>query len=535
MSRMIDALKHIDGRQVHAPIVGKPAPSEPAKQLEPPAQPAGIAVSADDFPLDARGSTLVAPRLGTLPSTSILSLLTSDTQFVEPSPAVIAPPEIIAPVQSGIPPDESAEMAIGDAVRFVDELISIDAVDFVDSTPVLDSPVFLDAVEYPAVPEDSKDLIVETAEHSPPGSVLSIGKTDGVGDPGDSKASPIAASRTDEVILESKPQISLVVADEPAARSAEVKKQVTGKTSSTVGASPNATTLRLADLDLAEDEPAVSPLTHLGEIQDLLDEATDDEPAALRSVPLERRPAKRPRPQVAAGGTAMLKQSLPAESAAYTAYRALADQIIEQTLSSDCPVLAFTVPERLDEGAFSIIVLAKVMAEMKIGEILLVDANPGRLFVSGQAGALGVPGFGDVLVGKSEWSQIILATDQARIALAPIGKTTFAPGHGPSSPRWDELRNRFRFVLVDTGPAGEPENIWLIPRCDAAYLIVGLGDTLREAAVQAMSQFNHSGTRVLGAIVANGEIAIGRRDSDSVDQEFGLLNADGDDLFDGRD
>jgi hypothetical protein len=62
-------------------------------------------------------------------------------------------------------------------------------------------------------------------------------------------------------------------------------------------------------------------------------------------------------------------------------------------------------------------------------------------------------------------------------------------------------KRRYRVVLVDGGQVDQPLSVALARQCDAVWLIVELGRTMRDRAVIAAAQLAAQGVKLAGTIV----------------------------------
>ncbi|HEX3654690.1 MAG TPA: hypothetical protein VHV55_02730 [Pirellulales bacterium] len=149
--------------------------------------------------------------------------------------------------------------------------------------------------------------------------------------------------------------------------------------------------------------------------------------------------------------------------------------------------------------------LAEALADGPKHEVLLVDARleraPGRLAEYWG----GAPGLMDVLRRQTTWHETIRPTALRGLSVLEAG----TPGDLPSIEQWrllwSDLKRRFRFILLDGGPATSMSAGWT-STVDAVYLLVELDRTPRWMAEEATRHLQQSGARLAGAVLLDGQM-----------------------------
>ena len=186
------------------------------------------------------------------------------------------------------------------------------------------------------------------------------------------------------------------------------------------------------------------------------------------------------------------------------AYRGLAQQIIQRAGSRGPHVVLFATPGRLPRWEFSIVDLAAAIARQQSGETIVIDARLERPWLSMLATAQGQPGLTDLLHG-ADWNDVPRETTIDRVDLLPVGRRSWSePDAGASDADFGgTLALRYRFVLIDAGPADSAACQYLARACDDVYLVLGLKDTQRAAAQEALAALNAAGAPLAGCVAVN--------------------------------
>jgi polysaccharide biosynthesis transport protein len=152
--------------------------------------------------------------------------------------------------------------------------------------------------------------------------------------------------------------------------------------------------------------------------------------------------------------------------------------------------------------------LANVLARADAHTILL-DLDMRRPELSRRFGANGDHhGMSVFLSGNSPGVTDFVQTENPYLVLVPAGPKPPNPADLIGSERMklalDQLREWFRFILIDTPPIlTVADAMALAPLVDGVVLVVGAGKTPREIVSRAIAEMRRSGGRILG-LVFNG-------------------------------
>lgn len=139
-------------------------------------------------------------------------------------------------------------------------------------------------------------------------------------------------------------------------------------------------------------------------------------------------------------------------------------------------------------------------------EVLLIDAradrNPGRLAQYWG----GMPGLQDVLRRQASWHDTVRPTTVQGLSILEAGTPGAAPGAEEWQFLWNDLKRRFRFILLDCGPAMSIGQ-WT-STLDAMYLVVELGKSSRWAAEQSARHLRGCGARLAGSLLLDAQMRL---------------------------
>jgi Mrp family chromosome partitioning ATPase len=161
-------------------------------------------------------------------------------------------------------------------------------------------------------------------------------------------------------------------------------------------------------------------------------------------------------------------------------YRELSEGLLGP-LPADQPAVLLLVGAEYDDAvAETLIHVAALLGAEGPGEVVLVDGNTTDRTLSRRLGLAGRHGLIEKLRHRAPTAELLVQTPLAGVCALPAGSGV-SP-HGPSvTDAWasllGELRERFAWVLVDAGSVDGPLAEPLARTCDAAYLLVRLGET----------------------------------------------------------
>ncbi len=190
-------------------------------------------------------------------------------------------------------------------------------------------------------------------------------------------------------------------------------------------------------------------------------------------------------------------------------YAATAQRILGQLPPDRSHVLLFTSPVDGQGKTMTLARLAPWFARGVEGNVLVVDAdfhNPNMARWLAVAPTRCLP---DVLAGAAAWAAAVQATAHERVSLLPGG--TDVQGRGPGRnvqclcQLLRELAGHYELVVVDGSSLAHPGSVQVAAVCDAAYLVVRLGEGSPRLLREAVRVLQFNGGRLLGCVVIDAE------------------------------
>ncbi|QDU95216.1 P-loop NTPase family protein [Lignipirellula cremea] len=184
-------------------------------------------------------------------------------------------------------------------------------------------------------------------------------------------------------------------------------------------------------------------------------------------------------------------------------YGELADNIVGQFPENTAASLAIVTAGDPKKSAEACIYLGAVLAERKLGDVLLIDGNVLEKAVSELLEEKNMSGAVEVLNREHAWLDSIAPTSMDHFHLLPAGRGPIT-GLGSAGARLTALlrqaQQHYRFALVDGGGFENPLLPTIGRQCDATYFVVELGVANANATALQVSRMQAAGARVLGAI-----------------------------------
>jgi polysaccharide biosynthesis transport protein len=149
---------------------------------------------------------------------------------------------------------------------------------------------------------------------------------------------------------------------------------------------------------------------------------------------------------------------------------------------------------------------AITLAQLGMGDVLLVDADMRHPDLHGIFGVPQAPGLSDLLVGGVEVTAVIRPTRVPGLFVIPAGPIPTNPTELLFSPRFTQalaaLGERFAHIVIDTPPMlGVSDTLVLAPRVEGVILVVRHGHTGRDAAQRAVQMLGSVRAQVLGVVL----------------------------------
>jgi Mrp family chromosome partitioning ATPase len=186
-------------------------------------------------------------------------------------------------------------------------------------------------------------------------------------------------------------------------------------------------------------------------------------------------------------------------------YRQLAENVLSQVARGGPAVLMFTSPGDGDGKTELLVSLAAALAEQTAQPVLLLDANVRKPDLASCLGVKAARGLVHVLAGAASWQQVVQETSVPHLDLLPGVKSPTPDVGRPDQwnlrPLVDELRGRYRLVLVDTASLAHAEVAPMAGYCDGTYLVARLKHTTRRDLARAVEVIRGCRGRLLGSVV----------------------------------
>lgn len=188
----------------------------------------------------------------------------------------------------------------------------------------------------------------------------------------------------------------------------------------------------------------------------------------------------------AAGSKPILPFDL-GDSAVNEGYRKIRTQLLQAP--TEPRVLVVTSPSQGDGKTLTSINLAGALALKHDITCVLVDADLRRGDIAASCGLPEGPGLGDYLSGRCRLEDALIRVEQLpNLYIITSGEYRINPVELLDSPRWqallENLRRRFRFVVVDVPPMGSLADYDLVEAASDGVILVVRQDHTNRKAVQ---------------------------------------------------
>jgi capsular exopolysaccharide synthesis family protein len=215
--------------------------------------------------------------------------------------------------------------------------------------------------------------------------------------------------------------------------------------------------------------------------------------------------AKESKQSTDAKKTSPLISTMAAKSPAMEAYRTLRANL--QFANVDSKVHTLTVSSPAPSEGKSVTSANLAIAFALLGEpVILVDADlrkprQHKLFKTSAS-----PGLSDMLVENLTLDKVLRDTAIPSLKLLPAGRIPPNPAEILASKKMQELcgelNKRAKVILLDTPPILHVSDAVILGSCTQGLLLVLLHESsTTEAAAEAITQLEKSGTRILGAVL----------------------------------
>jgi hypothetical protein len=177
---------------------------------------------------------------------------------------------------------------------------------------------------------------------------------------------------------------------------------------------------------------------------------------------------------------------------------------------TESAVLLFTAVDGDTPPAPVLGPLASVLAAAGAGRVLLTDAHFGAPELEHLFAGDGSPALAAYLRGDADWRQLPVASAGESLAYVPGGDWQGGgglPAGDSAAARWDELKARYRFVLIDADGLDKPAARHLVAASDGVYLLAALECSSVSATEQQAAVIRAAGGCVAGCVLVYQPVA----------------------------
>ncbi|MFQ5423282.1 MAG: CpsD/CapB family tyrosine-protein kinase [Phycisphaerae bacterium] len=189
-------------------------------------------------------------------------------------------------------------------------------------------------------------------------------------------------------------------------------------------------------------------------------------------------------------------------------YRAVRTWLMSHSALGEHNCVAFTSSVAQEGKTVSTANLAVVLAEIRHLNILAVDADFRRGSMARLYHLQNSPGLADVLSGRATLADAIVQTPLRNLSFLPAGKclglspTELFNSH-EASLVFDEIRERYHFVLIDTPPVQSYSDVGVIGAlCSGIVVVVRMHKTPSTLVRQSVQWLQSNNLNVIGCIAA---------------------------------
>ena len=154
---------------------------------------------------------------------------------------------------------------------------------------------------------------------------------------------------------------------------------------------------------------------------------------------------------------------------------------------------------------------AITLAQLGMGDVLLVDADLRHPDLHRILGVPQTPGLSDLLVGGVGVTEVIRPTRIPRLFVVPAGPVPTNPTELLFSPRFTQalaaLGERFAHIVIDSPPMlGVSDSLVLAPRVEGVILVLRHGHAGRDAAQRAVQMLGSVRAHLLGVVLNHANV-----------------------------
>lgn len=197
-------------------------------------------------------------------------------------------------------------------------------------------------------------------------------------------------------------------------------------------------------------------------------------------------------------------------------YRSVRTWFLRRSTGAGHPCLAITSAVAGEGKSVTVANLAAAIAEVRHLNVLAVDADFRKGTLASLLKLSNTPGLADVLAGRAALEAAIKPTPLSNLSILPAGTClNLNPAeliNSTASARvFDEIRERYHFILVDTPPVRQLSDTSVIGAlCSGIVLVVRMNSTPAHVVRQAVQGLQANNLNVMGCIAACASSAAAR-------------------------
>ncbi|MBN1344656.1 MAG: CpsD/CapB family tyrosine-protein kinase [Phycisphaerae bacterium] len=194
-------------------------------------------------------------------------------------------------------------------------------------------------------------------------------------------------------------------------------------------------------------------------------------------------------------------------------YRALRTRLASQNPRARSRVLAITSSVAGEGKSVTAANLGVVLAEVKHHRVLVLDADFRRSSLAKLFGLVSEPGLTEVLQGKFALENVVQRTPADNLELISAGNTRgIKPAELLSSKCaaaiFDDLRDRYSYVLVDTPPSSDVADAGIVGQlADGVLMVIRMGKTSQPMVKQIVQSLQASQVNLIGCVLTGSQDA----------------------------
>jgi succinoglycan biosynthesis transport protein ExoP len=188
------------------------------------------------------------------------------------------------------------------------------------------------------------------------------------------------------------------------------------------------------------------------------------------------------------------------------AFRNLRTSVVYATPDHPPKTMLVTSLQQQDGKTFVSTNCAISLAQLGMGDVLLVDADMRHPNLHGILGVPQTPGLSDLLVGGVGVTEVVRPTLIPGLFVIPAGPVPTNPSELLYSPRFTQalatLGEQFAHIVIDTPPLlGVADTLVLAPRVEGVILVLRHGHAARKAAERAVQMLGSVRALLLGVVI----------------------------------